>query len=38
MHSLLDLEFARAADHDRAATTLTPLRPILARLLGLATR
>lgn len=38
MHSLLDLELARAADHDRAATTLSPLRPTLVRLLGLVTR
>ncbi len=38
MHSLLDLELARSADHDRSAVVLSPLRPTLARLLGLGAR
>lgn len=38
MHSLLDLELARSADHDRSAVVLAPLRPVLARLWGLTAR
>ncbi|SDS20494.1 hypothetical protein SAMN04488570_1362 [Nocardioides scoriae] len=34
MHTLLDLELAHSADHDRSIVSLSPLRQTLSRLLG----
>ena len=34
MHTLLDIELAQSADHDRSGVSLSPLRQTLARLLG----